>query len=141
MFGRPGLQQGAARLVRPPRPARGLGQQLIGALGRAQAAAKGQSGPQVGALIHQARVEAGVASVIFGLQSFGEGLDLPGLLCETVFIAKLPFSPPSDPVEEARAEWLKRAGRDPFNELVVPPASNCCNGPAARSAPRPTRPG
>ncbi|MDZ4207438.1 ATP-dependent DNA helicase DinG [Rhodoferax sp.] len=70
--------------------------------------------------IHQARVEAGFASVIFGLQSFGEGLDLPGTLCETVFIAKLPFSPPSDPVEEARAEWLKRAGRDPFNELVVP---------------------
>jgi ATP-dependent DNA helicase DinG len=70
--------------------------------------------------IHQARVEAGFASVIFGLQSFGEGLDLPGLLCETVFIAKLPFSPPSDPVEEARAEWLKRAGRDPFSELVVP---------------------
>jgi len=70
--------------------------------------------------IHQARVESGFASVIFGLQSFGEGLDLPGLLCETVFIAKLPFSPPSDPVEEARAEWLKRDGRDPFSELVVP---------------------
>lgn len=70
--------------------------------------------------IHQARVEAGAVSVIFGLQSFGEGLDLPGKLCETVFITKLPFSPPSDPVEEARAEWLKRSGRDPFSELVVP---------------------
>ncbi len=69
---------------------------------------------------HQARVEAGLPSVIFGLQSFGEGLDLPGRLCETVFIAKLPFSPPSDPVEEARAEWLKSVGRDPFAELVVP---------------------
>jgi ATP-dependent DNA helicase DinG len=70
--------------------------------------------------IHQARVEAGAPSIIFGLQSFGEGLDLPGELCETVVITKLPFSPPSDPVDEARAEWLKRAGRDPFNELVVP---------------------
>jgi len=70
--------------------------------------------------IHQARVESGHASVIFGLQSFGEGLDLPGILCETVFITKLPFSPPSDPVEEARSEWLKRNGRDPFSELVVP---------------------
>jgi ATP-dependent DNA helicase DinG len=69
---------------------------------------------------HQARVEAGFPSVIFGLQSFGEGLDLPGQLCETVFIAKLPFSPPSDPVEEARSEWLKSVGRDPFSELVVP---------------------
>ncbi|MBP7491809.1 MAG: ATP-dependent DNA helicase DinG [Rhodoferax sp.] len=69
---------------------------------------------------HQARVEAGFPSIIFGLQSFGEGLDLPGKLCETVFIAKLPFSPPSDPVEEARSEWLKSVGRDPFSELVVP---------------------
>jgi len=69
---------------------------------------------------HHARVEAGYPSVIFGLQSFGEGLDLPGKLCETVFITKLPFSPPSDPVEEARSEWLKSVGRDPFSELVVP---------------------
>lgn len=69
---------------------------------------------------HLARVESGQPSVIFGMQSFGEGLDLPGALCETVFIAKLPFASPSDPVEEARAEWLKRDGRDPFSELVVP---------------------
>lgn len=69
---------------------------------------------------HTARVEAGQPSIIFGLQSFGEGLDLPGRLCETVFIAKLPFAPPSDPVDEARAEWLRSVGRDPFNELVVP---------------------
>jgi ATP-dependent DNA helicase DinG len=41
-------------------------------------------------------------------------------LCETVFIAKLPFAPPSDPVDEARAEWLRSVGRDPFNELVIP---------------------
>jgi len=69
---------------------------------------------------HQARVEASLPSVIFGLQSFGEGLDLPGLLCETVFIAKLPFAAPSDPVQEARAEWLRTLGRDSFTELVVP---------------------
>ena len=70
--------------------------------------------------MHQARIEAGLPSVIFGLQSFGEGVDLPGALCETVFIAKLPFHAPSEPVEEARAEWLKTMGRDPFAELVVP---------------------
>jgi ATP-dependent DNA helicase DinG len=69
---------------------------------------------------HMARVEAGLPSIIFGLQSFGEGLDLPGILCETVFITKLPFAPPSEPVDEARAEWLRRMGRDPFNELVIP---------------------
>jgi ATP-dependent DNA helicase DinG len=69
---------------------------------------------------HRERVQAGLVSIIFGMQSFGEGLDLPGQLCETVFIAKLPFAPPDDPVGEARAEWLRGVGRDPFSELVVP---------------------
>lgn len=69
---------------------------------------------------HSARVEAGLPSILFGLQSFGEGLDLPGQLCETVFICKLPFAPPSEPVDEARAEWLRTMGRDPFSELVIP---------------------
>ena len=69
---------------------------------------------------HMAQVEAGLPSVIFGMQSFGEGLDLPGALCETVFITKLPFAPPTEPVDEARAEWLRKVGRDPFNELVIP---------------------
>jgi len=69
---------------------------------------------------HRERVENGDPSIIFGMQSFGEGLDLPGRLCESVFITKLPFAPPDDPVGEARAEWLRAVGRDPFSELVVP---------------------
>jgi len=69
---------------------------------------------------HRERVAAGQPSIIFGMQSFGEGLDLPGQLCEDLFITKLPFMPPDDPVGEARAEWLRALGRDPFMELVVP---------------------
>jgi ATP-dependent DNA helicase DinG len=69
---------------------------------------------------HAERVAGGEASILFGLQSFGEGLDLPGELCEWVFITKLPFASPSDPVGQARADWLKAQGRDPFSELVVP---------------------
>ena len=69
---------------------------------------------------HRQRVEQGLPSIIFGMQSFGEGLDLPGALCESLFITKLPFAPPDDPVGEARAEWLRSSGRNPFNELVVP---------------------
>lgn len=69
---------------------------------------------------HADRVAAGEPSILFGLQSFGEGLDLPGELCEWVFITKLPFASPSDPVGQARADWLKAQGRDPFSELVVP---------------------
>ncbi len=71
---------------------------------------------------HSRRVLAGERSIIFGLQSFGEGIDLPGQLCEHVVIDKLPFTPPNSPVEEALAEWLGTQGRDPFTELSVPRA-------------------
>ncbi len=73
--------------------------------------------------LHAERVAAGQPSIIFGMQSFGEGLDLPGRLCEDLFITKLPFAPPDDPVGQARAEWLRAAGRDPFQELVLPAAA------------------
>lgn len=69
---------------------------------------------------HAQRIAAGTPSILFGLQSFGEGLDLPGALCEWLFITKLPFASPNDPVSQAQADWLKSQGRDPFNELVVP---------------------
>lgn len=69
---------------------------------------------------HRAAVAAGERAVLVGLQSFGEGLDLPGPLCEWVFLPKLPFLMPSDPVMEARAEWLEAQGRNPFLEIVVP---------------------
>lgn len=69
---------------------------------------------------HRERVQAGQVSIIFGMQSFGEGLDLPGDLCASLFITKLPFAPPDDPVGQARADWLRSNGRNPFNDLVVP---------------------
>lgn len=71
---------------------------------------------------HRQRVDAGGASIIMGLQSFGQGIDLPGAYCETLFIAKMPFVPPTDPIGEARAEWLSTQGRDAFAELSVPAA-------------------
>ncbi len=73
--------------------------------------------------LHAERVAVGQPSIIFGMQSFGEGLDLAGRLCEDLFITKLPFAPPDDPVGQARAEWLRAAGRDPFQELVLPAAA------------------
>lgn len=69
---------------------------------------------------HRERVAQGQPSIVFGMQSFGEGLDLPGRQCEDLFITKLPFAPPDDPVGETRAEWLRAQGREPFTELVVP---------------------
>lgn len=69
---------------------------------------------------HRRRVDQGLPSIILGLQSFGQGVDLPGNYCNTLFIAKLPFTPPTDPVDEAKAEWMEVARRDPFSELSVP---------------------
>jgi Rad3-related DNA helicase len=57
-------------------------------------------------------------AVLCGTNSFWEGLDLPENALACVFIAKLPFAPPGDPVFRARSERL----RDPFLELALPEA-------------------
>ena len=72
---------------------------------------------------HARRVQMGQRSIIFGLQTFGEGIDLPGNLCEHVLIDRLPFAPPNSPVEEALSEWLQTQGRDSFAEISVPRAA------------------
>jgi len=57
-------------------------------------------------------------AVLLGTRSFWEGIDLPGdqLLC--LFIARLPFSVPTDPLVAARSGEFD----DPFNEYTVPEA-------------------
>ena len=72
---------------------------------------------------HKARVDDGESSVLFGLASFAEGVDLPGAYCEHVVIAKIPFAVPDDPVEAALAEWIEARGGNPFMEIAVPDAS------------------
>lgn len=72
---------------------------------------------------HCADIAAGKGSTLFGLASFGEGLDLPGKLCETVVITQLPFAVPTDPVGATYAEWLESRGRNPFLEVSVPDAT------------------
>ncbi|HXS05077.1 MAG TPA: ATP-dependent DNA helicase DinG [Rhodanobacter sp.] len=72
---------------------------------------------------HCAEIEAGRGSTLFGLASFGEGLDLPGKFCETVVITQLPFAVPTDPVGATYAEWLESHGRNPFIEVSIPEAT------------------
>jgi ATP-dependent DNA helicase DinG len=69
---------------------------------------------------HESRIKNDQRSILFGMQSFGEGLDLPGKLCETVLITKLPFAPPDSPIEEAKSEWLEKNQGNPFYEISVP---------------------
>jgi ATP-dependent DNA helicase DinG len=61
-------------------------------------------------------------SVLMGANSFWEGIDIPGETLSCVILVKLPFWPPSLPLIEARSEFLKSLGRDPFKELLLPEA-------------------
>jgi len=72
---------------------------------------------------HREALDKGNGSVIFGLASFAEGVDLPGKYCSHVLIAKIPFAVPEDPVEEALAEWISRNNGNPFMDITVPDAA------------------
>jgi len=72
---------------------------------------------------HRERIEKGQNSILFGLASFAEGIDLPGVLCEQVVIAKIPFAVPDEPIEATLAEWIKASGGNPFMQISVPDAS------------------
>lgn len=69
---------------------------------------------------HKQTIDQGKGSVLMGLDSFGEGLNLPGSYCTHVVICKLPFPVPSSPIEEAQAEYIESLGKRPFDELAVP---------------------
>lgn len=61
-------------------------------------------------------------SVLFGLKSFWEGVDIVGDALSLVVIDKLPFDPPDDPVHEARVAQMKAAGENWFGTYVLPQA-------------------
>ncbi len=61
-------------------------------------------------------------SILFGLKSFWEGVDIAGDALSLVVIDKLPFDPPDDPVHEARVAMMKAAGENWFGTYVLPQA-------------------
>jgi ATP-dependent DNA helicase DinG len=61
-------------------------------------------------------------SVLFGTDSFWEGVDVEGESLSNVLIPRLPFQVPNDPVVEARCESIKKRGGNPFLEYTVPQA-------------------
>ncbi|MEE4659380.1 MAG: ATP-dependent DNA helicase DinG [Halieaceae bacterium] len=72
---------------------------------------------------HREAIDAGQGSVIFGLASFAEGVDLPGNYCTHVLIAKIPFAVPDSPLEASLSEWVEQQGRNAFMEITVPDAA------------------
>jgi Rad3-related DNA helicase len=69
------------------------------------------------------RFREDVSSVLFGTDSFWEGVDVPGKALEIVVIVRLPFSVPTDPVIQAQMEEVESAGRNPFTGYSVPEAA------------------
>ncbi|MCK4422519.1 MAG: helicase, partial [Candidatus Omnitrophica bacterium] len=61
-----------------------------------------------------------IDSVLFGTDSFWQGVDVTGSALSNVIITKLPFSVPDHPVVEARMEVIAQRGGDPFMEYSLP---------------------
>lgn len=57
-------------------------------------------------------------AVLLGTRSFWEGVDVPGDSLSVLFLTKLPFDVPSDPIISARSELYE----DSFNEYYLPEA-------------------
>lgn len=60
--------------------------------------------------------------ILFGTDSFWEGVDVQGEQLKSVIITKLPFKVPNDPVTEAIIENIRKNGQNPFNDYQVPQA-------------------
>ena len=61
-------------------------------------------------------------TVLFGAQSFWEGVDVAGEALSCVVIARLPFAQVGDPVVEARGEKVEREGGSSFRDYLLPEA-------------------
>lgn len=96
--------------------------ELMPAAQRKQVLVQGETAKQKMIDEHLRRTSAGEGSVLFGLNSFGEGLDLPGEACTTVVITQVPFAVPTDPQTSTLSEWFESRGLNAFNLIAIPHA-------------------
>lgn len=71
---------------------------------------------------HKKRIDSGKTSIIFGLNSFAEGVDLPSRYCMHVIISKLPFDTHKDPQSMVEEYWVRFEKNNYFTEVALPEA-------------------
>lgn len=61
-------------------------------------------------------------AILLGTSSFWEGVDIPGEDLSCLVIVRLPFSPPDDPLTEAKCQLIKKQGGNAFSHYSLPEA-------------------
>jgi ATP-dependent DNA helicase DinG len=61
-------------------------------------------------------------AILLGTSSFWEGVDIPGEDLSCLVIVRLPFSPPDEPLTEAKCQLIKQQGGNAFTEYSLPEA-------------------
>ncbi len=64
--------------------------------------------------------KAGDNRILFGCESFWEGIDIPGDALSCVVLTKLPFANPSDPLVRAKTKAIEQKGGNSFVEYMIP---------------------
>ncbi len=62
------------------------------------------------------------SSVLFGTDSFWQGVDVPGEALSNVIIVRLPFAVPNHPLIQSRIEKIRQQGHNPFFQYQLPSA-------------------
>jgi ATP-dependent DNA helicase DinG len=68
------------------------------------------------------RFKADINSVLFGLDSFWLGVDVPGESLSNLILTKLPFTVPDHPLIQARLEYIDSKGGNSFMDYSLPEA-------------------
>jgi len=100
---------------------REFGPKLKDRFGHRNVRVQGEDGRSIKMLVreHCEAIDRGEGSILLGVQTLAEGLDLPGAYCSHVIIISLPFAVPTDPVEQELSAIL---GNKYFSERSLPDA-------------------